>query len=82
MAKPHYFLKGGEKLELDATNLFRGYTNAPSYYVSSVRNGKVKIDEEGKVIYQPTTKGFDTIQLLVKDAEGSKMARKVNIFIK
>ncbi|MDN3670517.1 T9SS C-terminal target domain-containing protein [Echinicola jeungdonensis] len=81
MAEPHYFLKEGETLELDAEKLFRGYTKNPVYYVSSVEKGEIEIEQNGKVIYQASSKGLDTIKLMVKDDEGSKMAREVNIYI-
>ena len=42
MAEPHFFLKRGESVVVDMKKYFAGYTNKPSFSISSIQGGSVE----------------------------------------
>ena len=81
MAKPHYFLTKGEKLELELVQLFRGFEEKPVYEIESVENGNASI-KGNKLKFMAENKGFASIKVKVTDAEGHGMTRIVEVFVK
>lgn len=77
LAEPHYTLKEGEKLEISAENLFKGYTNAPQYSVSETK----AVVKNGMISFSSEDKGFKTLEVKVTDAQGDSMSRTINVFI-
>ena len=81
MAQPHFFINSGEKAALSAADYFRGYENKPVYTFSDLKNGKVVL--KGKDIqFTAIEKGFASVVITVKDAEGDSMSRIINFFVK
>ena len=81
MAQPHFFINSGETAALSAADYFKGYENKPVYTFSDLKNGKVVL--KGKDIqFTAIEKGFASVVITVKDAEGDSMSRIINFFIK
>jgi hypothetical protein len=81
MAKPHFFINSGEKLNLDAKDYFKGYEKKPVYTFSDVANGKV--DAKGSAIeFTATKKGLASFKITVTDKDGDTMTRVINVFVK
>ena len=81
MAQPHYYVNAGETLNVDAENLFKGYTNAPKYAVSTVINGSASMFKK-EVQFTSGKKGFASVEVKVEDADGDSMSRIINVFVK
>ncbi|WP_372772611.1 hypothetical protein [Mangrovibacterium sp.] len=80
MAKPHYFIKSGTKMNIDLVSLFRGYTDSPSFEVISVNNLKVRIKGQEAAI-RPMSSGLASVTIKVTDAAGDTKEREVVVFI-
>jgi hypothetical protein len=81
MAKPHFFIKSGGKLTLDAKDYFKGYEKKPVYTFSYVTNGKVTV--KGSTIeFTATQKGLASFKITVTDKDGDTMTRIINVFVK
>jgi hypothetical protein len=81
MAQPHFFINSGETKGLSAKDYFKGYENKPVYTFSDLKNGKVVL--KGKDIqFTAIAKGFASVVITVKDAEGDSMSRTINFFVK
>lgn len=80
MAQPHYSTLSKENIVIDLKKLARGYTDHPAFSVSKVENGEVKINS-GMATFIPDGNGLGSFLFTVTDAEGSSMARKVNILV-
>ncbi|KRD08932.1 pectate lyase [Flavobacterium sp. Root901] len=81
MAQPHFFIKSGEKLTLNAADYFKGFEGKPVYTFSDLKNGKINL--KGKEIqFTAVESGFASFILTVKDAEGDTMSRTINLFVK
>lgn len=81
MAQPHYFIAEDESLEFSVAEYFRGYENSPEYSFSEVINGTVDLNQ-GKIIFKTSKKGFASLNISVKDADGDTMTRTINVFVK
>lgn len=81
LAKPHFFIKSGEKLSLNASDYFKGYETKPVYTFENLKNGKINL--KGKEIqFTAIEPGFASFVLTVKDADGDTMSRTINLFVK
>lgn len=80
MAAPHYFTVTGTDLSIDLPALFRGYTQSPSYFVSTVTGGTAVV-QGFAVIFSATTCGLASVTLQVRDAEGDGMTRTICVFV-
>ncbi|WP_264535201.1 polysaccharide lyase family 1 protein [Flavobacterium sp. N1736] len=81
MAQPHFFINSGEKKELSAADYFKGYEKTPVYTFSDLKNGQVVL--KGKDIqFTAIEKGFASVVITVKDADGDSMSRVINFFVK
>ncbi|WP_207720122.1 pectate lyase family protein [Flavobacterium undicola] len=81
LAHPHYFVNAGEKLTFSVADYFKGYEKKPAYSFSEVVNGKAVLN--GKEIqFTATQKGFASLVITVKDADGDAMSRTINLFVK
>jgi len=81
MAQPHYFVNAGEKLNFSVADYFKGYEKKPAYAFSEVNNGKAVL--KGKEIeFTASQKGFASLVISVKDADGDTMNRTINFFVK
>lgn len=81
MAKPHFFIKSGDKLTLDAKEYFKGYEKKPTFVVSEIANGKVKV-KASKIEFAAAKKGFASFKITVTDKDGDSMTRIINVFAK
>ena len=81
MAQPHFFISSGEKKELSAADLFKGYEKKPVYTFSGLKNGKMVL--KGKDIqFTAIESGFASVVITVKDEDGDTMSRTINFFVK
>lgn len=81
LAQPHFFIKSGEKLTLNAADYFKGFEAKPVYTFSDLKNGKINL--KGKEVqFTGVESGFSSFILTVKDAEGDTMSRTINLFVK
>lgn len=81
MAQPHYFVNPGEKLTFAVADYFKGYEKKPVYSFSEVNNGKAVL--KGKELeFTAGQKGFASVVISVKDADGDAMNRIINVFVK
>ena len=81
LAEPHYLLTMDAQQEVDLASLFAGYTASPSYQ-AEVLNGMVQATLSDKVLLiKAREQGFSTIEISVKDSEGSGMTRRVNVAV-
>jgi len=81
MAQPHFFIKTGEKLTLDAAIYFKGYEKKPVYTFSEVKNGKAVL--KGSTIkFTAESKDFASFKITVTDKDGDTMTRTINVFVK
>jgi len=81
MAQPHFFINSGEKASLSAADYFKGYEKTPVYTFSDLKNGKVLL--KGKDMqFTAIEKGFASVVITVKDADGDSMSRTINFFVK
>ncbi|GAB3647124.1 hypothetical protein GCM10028791_08540 [Echinicola sediminis] len=80
MAKPHYFMTAGEKMEVELEQLFRGFEESPVYALDYLSDGKASI-KKGKLVFKTSKKGFASIKVKVSDAEGHSMTRTVEVFV-
>lgn len=81
MAQPHFFINSGETKGLSAQDYFKGYENKPVYTFSDLKNGKVILKEKD-IQFTAIEKGFASVVITVKDAEGDSMSRTINFFVK
>lgn len=80
MAQPHYFVKFGDKVVLDASDFFKGYETSPVFTFSDLKNGRVIL--KGKEVQlTPIEPGLASFVLTVKDADGDAMSRTINFFV-
>ena len=77
MAKPHFILKPGKKIQISAKDLFKGFRDSPEYSMS----GDGASVKDGVISFSSEEKGFNTIVAKVTDAQGDSMSRTINIFI-
>lgn len=79
MSRPHVMTTLGSSTSVSLVDLFRGYTEAPSYAVDNVINGSVDIAGEAAV-FTPTECGLGSFDLTVTDASGDSMTRTIGVF--
>ncbi|WP_418262440.1 T9SS C-terminal target domain-containing protein [Flavobacterium faecale] len=82
LAQPHYFLKPGEKLTLDATAYFKGYENKPNFVISEISNGKGIVRGSTIEFVAPSDSRFGSFVIKVTDKDGDSMSRTFNVFVK
>jgi len=82
MAQPHFFLKSGEKLTIDAKDYFKGYENKPSFVISEVINGKGVVKGSTIEFIASTDSAFGSFIVKVTDKDGDSMSRTFNVFVK
>ncbi|MBL0738643.1 T9SS C-terminal target domain-containing protein [Flavobacterium sp. GN10] len=81
LAQPHYFINLKDKKVLNVADYFKGFENKPVYTFSEVKNGKANF--KGKEIqFTASDKGFASLVVTVKDADGDSMSRTINFFVK
>lgn len=81
LAQPHFFIKSGEKLTLNAADYFKGFEGKPVYTFSDLKNGSIIL--KGKEVqFTAIESGFASFVLTVKDSEGDTMSRTINLFVK
>jgi len=82
MSEPHYFIKKGEKLEVDLSRYTKGFTNKPVFTTSDAKNGSVTLSAgTSKVTFTSSKEGLAGFSFTVTDAEGTQMAQTVNIYV-
>lgn len=81
LAQPHYFVKSGEKNDLNATDYFKGYESKPVYFFSDLKNGKVVL-KGNEIQFTAIESGFASFTLTAKDSDGDSMSRTINFFVK
>lgn len=79
MSRPHLMTTVGSSISVSLRDLFRGYTEAPSYTVGNVVNGSVDLSGE-QAVFTPTECGLGSFDLTVTDASGDSMTRTVGVF--
>lgn len=77
LAQPHYKLKVGEKLNLEANDFFRGFTKDLTY---SIEEGQAVVIQNN-IEFKAIEEGFHCFVIRVKDAHGDSMRRMVNVFV-
>ncbi len=82
MAQPHFFIKSGEKLALDAKEYFKGYENKPTFVISEISNGKGEMKGSTVEFVAPKDSVFGTFTITVTDKDGDSMSRIFNVFVK
>lgn len=85
MAHPHFSSANGEPVHIDLKRLSMGYSKGAHFKVTDIKNGTVKVAQDGALIFTPYNKKGD-IQIggfafTVKDGKGSSMTRRVNIAV-
>jgi hypothetical protein len=81
MAQPHFFITLGENSLFSAADYFKGYEKKPVYSFSDVKNGSVAV--KGNAFqFSAKQKGFASVVITVKDADGDSMNRTINFFVK
>lgn len=79
LSKPHFSVAAGKSVTIDLTTLSQGFRQDPSFEVKNNVNGTAKLQEKGKVTFKPLEAGLASFEFTVKDAEGDRMTRRVNI---
>jgi hypothetical protein len=80
MAQPHFFIKSGEKVVLNASDYFKGYETNPVFTFSDLKNGRLVL--KGKEVqFTPIEPGLASFVLTVKDADGDTMNRTINLLV-
>jgi hypothetical protein len=82
MGGPHYFGAPGTPLNIDITELSKGYTSSPTFTLSNVTNGTAVLSTGSgnkTVTFTPTAQGVASFQFTVTDAAGSSLQRTVNM---
>ena len=82
MAQPHFFVKSGGKLTLDAKTYFKGYENKPFFIISEIINGKGVVKGSTVEFIAPTDSVFGSFTVKVTDKDGDSMSRTFNVFVK
>lgn len=82
MAQPHFYIKSGEKLTLDAKTYFKGYEKKPTFEIFEITNGKGKVKGSSVEFIAPTNSGFSAFTIKVTDKDGDTMTRTINVFVK
>ncbi len=77
LAQPHFKINVGEELNIDAKDLFRGFTKEVTY---NIEEGKASINQH-KIQFKASEEGFYTFVIGVKDGHGDTMKRTVNVFV-
>lgn len=77
LAQPHYMLDIKKELNIEANELFKGFTNGATY---SVEEGQATINQ-GTIQFVALEKGFHVIVVKVEDAHGDSMRRTINIYV-
>lgn len=77
LAQPHYKLKVEEELNIAVKDLFRGFTGDLTY---SIEKGQAVLDQNN-IQFTASEKGFYSIVVKVKDAEGDSMSRTLNVYV-
>jgi hypothetical protein len=82
MGGPHYFTRPTDPIQINLSNLSRGYTSSPSFTVANVTNGSVVLSVVGGATiatFTPAAAGFGSFEFTVTDAQGATMTTLVNL---
>ncbi|WP_246229388.1 T9SS C-terminal target domain-containing protein [Sphingobacterium shayense] len=77
MSKPHFSAASGQAIEVDLSELSRGFTKEPNFKIENIVNGTVEV-VDGKVIFKPSGAGMGSFEFTVSDHDGDSMRRTVN----
>lgn len=77
LAEPHYILRVGDRLNIPAEELFKGFTQDVSY---QIEKGQAVLSQEN-FEFKAIEKGFHSFEVSVKDGEDDSMKRLVNIYV-
>ncbi|WP_379041221.1 T9SS type A sorting domain-containing protein [Pedobacter alpinus] len=78
MAEPHYQSVAGEKVNIDISQLSKGFSITPAYTVSNIVNGSATVNN-GIVEFTPLANGLAAFDFTVTDGQGHSMTKKVNV---
>ena len=78
MSKAHFTVAKGQHVEIDLSQLAKGFTDQPVFKAQNVLNGKVRI-QGTKAVFTGTKAGLASFEFVVRDKEGDSMTRKINI---
>lgn len=79
MAEPHFFAPAGQSIAINLKDLSRGFTNSPSYSISTIINGSASPINDGLIEFTADANKLASFEFTVIDADGHDMTRKVNI---
>lgn len=80
MSLPHYFIAPGGSVQVDLSELFRGYTSSPQYTVLAQENASTALDN-AELTITPQAGGMVSVSVKVTDSEGDEMEREVVAFV-
>lgn len=82
MAGPHFFIAEDSSLTLNLRDYSRGFTDAPLYRITSIISGSVDQENDHSFIqFHPDKKGFSSFSFQVTDSAGTKLDRKICIYV-
>ncbi|MEL1239989.1 pectate lyase family protein [Flavobacterium flavipallidum] len=81
LAQPHFFINLNDQLRFSIIDYFKGYEKKPNYDISEVNNGLAALNGK-EVQFSAIHKGFASLVISVKDADGDTMSRIINVFVK
>jgi hypothetical protein len=77
---PHYFVAKSQTISVDLAQAFVGYTASPSYSSAQAKNVVLTISSK-TATFTPSTGGFASFQLAVKDGAGGAMVKNYVAFV-
>ena len=80
MANPHYFIAEDSVLECSIPSLFCGFEFLPVYIILPGTSGTTTLVDDSIARFTPLGAGLDHIDLMVRDATGDTLIRRVGIF--
>lgn len=80
LSKPHYFMEINNTVSINLTELFKGYTDSPTYKILNADNISAMLNDAVVTIKSINT-GLASVEIQVADAEGDSMVRTINVMV-